>query len=81
MLQDAAGFEIFFAQGGLALDAGALVEVAIDVDQALRKGVLIVRVGVDDAIGVCGVREGEREADRRNDEAKNGGGAHRYQFY
>jgi len=53
-LQDAAGFEILHAQGGLAVEAGALVEVAIEIEQALRVGLLVVGIGVNDLVGVGG---------------------------
>ena len=50
--EDAAGFKVFFAQGGVAFVAGAFVEVSVDVDEALGEGLLVVRVGVDDAVGL-----------------------------
>ena len=66
-LQDAAGFEVFHAQGGVAFEAGAFVEMAIEIDEALSEGLPIVRVGVDDAIGVGGgnVRGGKGEKGQR----------------
>ena len=66
-LQHAAGREIVHAQRGAAVEAGALVEMAVDEDQALRVGVGIVRIGVHDAVGVggedggCGCEEEECE--------------------
>ena len=51
-MNDAACLEIFHAQGGVALEAGALVEMAVGVDQSLGEGLAIMRVSVNDAIGV-----------------------------
>ena len=71
-LEDAAGFQVFHTQGGLAFDAGALVEMAVEVNETLGEGLGIVRVGVDDLVGVgrdgegggdCAEKEGEKDAD------------------
>jgi hypothetical protein len=63
-LEDAAGFQVFFAQGGFAFDSGALVKVSVQVDEALGEGLRVVGIGVDDLIGVGGLRRrGERQAE------------------
>lgn len=63
-LEDAAGFKILHAQGGVTFKAGAFVEMAVGVDESLGKGLLVVRICVNDLVGVGldGVRErwGER---------------------
>ena len=50
LLQYRAGLELDLAQRRLAVAPGALEQDSVAVDQALRVGVRIVRVGVDDAI-------------------------------
>jgi hypothetical protein len=55
--QYAAGFEVFFAQGRAAFHAGALIEMSIDIDEALSEGLLVVRVRLDDMIGIGGTRK------------------------
>ena len=52
--KDPASFQIFFAEGGLTLDSRALVQVAIEIDEALGECVLVVRIGMYDSI--CLVR-------------------------
>ena len=73
-LQDAPGFEIVHAQRGAAVQAGALVEMSVDVDEALGVGAGIVRIGVDDAIGVG--REGVSGDRDEGESAVDGGDAH-----
>ena len=51
-LEDAAGFKIDHAQRGLAVEAGAFVEMSVEEDEALGEGLRIVRVGMDDPVGV-----------------------------
>ena len=53
-LQRAPGREIFHAQRGAAVEAGALVQMPVDVDQALGVGAGIVGIGVDDEIRIVG---------------------------
>ena len=53
-LQNAAGLEVFHAQGGLAVEAGALIEVAVKIEQSLGVGLPVVGIGVDDLVGVGG---------------------------
>jgi hypothetical protein len=43
----------------MPIEAGALVEMPIDVDEALRVGAGIVRPGVNDLIGVVGAGDGD----------------------
>ena len=51
-LQRAAGFKVVHAQSGAAIEAGALVKMAVNEDESLGEGVGIVRICVHDAIGV-----------------------------
>jgi hypothetical protein len=47
------------------MNAGAFVQAAIEVEEALSKGMLVVRVGVNYAVGVCGMGRSRREGDER----------------
>jgi hypothetical protein len=51
-LQNVSSRKIDHAERRPAVQAGAFVKVAIHVDEALRKGMDIVRVGVDNLVGV-----------------------------
>lgn len=66
--KNSAGLEIFFAQCRLPLDSGALVEMAVDIDQSLSECVLIVRISVHDAVGVCGMSETRQPKHQRRGE-------------
>src|SRR6185437_2982862 len=46
------GFKIIFAQSGVPIQSGAFVEMAVQVDQALRERIRVMRICVDDAIAV-----------------------------
>jgi hypothetical protein len=70
-LDGLSGGEVFFPKGGLAVKAGAFVEVAVKVDEALGEGLRVMRVGVDNAIALRGERgAGQREAGERGEQAK-----------
>jgi hypothetical protein len=67
-MEDATGFEVFFAQRRAAFEAGAFVEMAVEIDEALGVGLCIVGIGVDDLVRVgcvrgCGGRNAEREGE------------------
>ena len=72
-LQDAAGFEVLHAQGGLAVEAGALIKVAIEKDESLGIGLPVVGVGVNDAVGVGGA--GRRDGQDAEGQQENGAAA------
>jgi hypothetical protein len=55
-MENAAGFEIFFAQRGAALETGALVEMTVEIDETLGVGLRVVGIGVDDLVRVRCVR-------------------------
>jgi hypothetical protein len=59
VLQDLPSFEVHHAQRRLALETGAFIQMAVEIDQALCKCALVVRIGVDDLVGV--VRDGRRD--------------------
>jgi len=71
-LQHAAGVEIVHAQRGAAVEAGAFVEMPVDEDQALRVGVGIVRIRVNDAVGVVGEGGGRGREDEDCEVTKMG---------
>jgi hypothetical protein len=67
-VDDSAGFEVFFAQRRAALEAGALVEMAVKIDEALRVGLCVVGIGVDDLVRVgCERGYGGGDAEREEE--------------
>jgi hypothetical protein len=58
--EDATGVEVFFAERGFSVEAGALVEMAVEVNEALGEGLGVVGVGVDDLVSVGGLSGSER---------------------
>src|SRR6185312_13670957 len=56
---NAARLQVFFAQRGTAAQARTFVYVTIEIDKPLGEGVRVVWIGVDDAIGVGGLREND----------------------
>src|ERR1700722_3108352 len=67
LFPDFAGFEIDFAEGGFAVKAGAFVKHAVEVKEALGEGPAVVRIGVDDFVGVLGDRRAGAEGWRGGD--------------
>ena len=53
-LHDGSCFELDFAQGRLAVLAGAFVEKAVVVEQPLGEGCGVVGEGADDSVGIRG---------------------------
>lgn len=52
ILHNAAGREVDQAQRRAAIQSGAFIEMAIDIDQALGEGLGVMRIGVNDLIGI-----------------------------
>ena len=53
-LQNVSSRKVHHTKGRLTVQACAFVKVAVNVDEPLGKGMGIVRVGVDDLVGVGG---------------------------
>ncbi len=51
-LQHVAGLQLDLADRGMALEAGALIENAVLVEQALGKGGGVVRIGMHDLVAL-----------------------------
>ncbi len=73
LFQHRAGREIHLPQTGLAVQPGAFIQSAVEIEQALRECAVIVGKGVDDFIGVNrrgrgnGGMDGARSLGRRRD--------------